>query len=148
MNDWLNNPVFQIYSLSCLVLCANLLFLWAYSGAKRGGTKTTPNAEDVALFRGVRTELDPEPVARVLRAHRNAEALIYPFLLLGLVFVMAGGTRGVAALLFGTFTVARLLHSFAYLKGLQPWRTLFFAISGLATVALLLDIGWLMLRAG
>ena len=82
-----------------------------------------------------------------LAAHRNAQAGIYPFLLLGLVFVLAGGTRWTAAILFGTFTVARLLHSIAYLKEKQPWRTLFFVVGVLATIALILDIVWLLIRA-
>lgn len=146
MNNWLNNPTFVIYAITCLVLCGNLLFLWAYSGAKRGKTRTSPNEEDVATFGGSITEIDPAPVARILRAHRNAQASIYPFLLLGWVFVLAGGTSGTAAILFGTFTVARLLHSWVYLTGKQPWRTYLFAVGGLATIALMLVIVWLLIR--
>jgi prostaglandin-E synthase 1 len=144
MNDYLNNPVFQIYTISCLVLCLNLLFLWGYSGAVRAKVMKTPNEEDVSQFGGALAEIDPPPIARVLRAHRNAQANIYPFLLLGLVFVLMGGTRAHALILFGTFTVARLVHSFVYLKAMQPWRTVFFTIGGLATIALMLDIVWLM----
>jgi len=146
MNDYLNHPVFQIYAISCLVLCADLLFLWGYSGAVRAKVSSTPNQEDVTQFGGSLAEFDPPPIARVLRAHRNAQANIFPFLMLGLVFVLMGGTRGHALILFGTFTVARLIHSFVYLKALQPWRTIFFTIGGLATIALMLDIVWLMVR--
>jgi prostaglandin-E synthase 1 len=147
MNVWLNNPAFSIYAITCLVLCGNLLFLWAYSGAKRGKARTSPNEEDVAIFGASLSEADPPSVARVLRAHRNAQASIYPFLLLGLVFVLAGGTRVPAAFLFGIFTVARLLHSVAYLEGKQPWRTFFFVVGGFATIALMLDIAWLLISA-
>ena len=146
MSNLLNNSAFPIYAITSLVLCINLLFLWAYSGAKRGNTKTSPNEEDVAKFGGSLSEIDPPPVARILRAHRNAQASIYPFLLLGLVFVLAGGTRGTAAILFGTFAVARLLHSFVYLRGKQPWRTFFFVVGGLATIALMIAIVWLLIR--
>ena len=147
MNNWLNNSAFLAYAISCLVLCANLLFLWGYSGATRGKSKTTMNEEDVATFGGSLTDSDPPPVARVLRAHRNAEASIYPFLSLGLVFVLAGGTGVAAMIFFGIFTVARLLHSLTYLREKQPWRTIFFAIGGLTTIALMLDILWLLIRA-
>jgi len=84
----LNNPAFLAYAVTSLVLCANLLFLWAYSG----------------------------------------------------------GAAGTAAVLFGIFTGARVLHSAAYLAGKQPWRTIFFVTGGLATIALMLAVVWLMIR--
>ena len=147
MNALLNNPVFLIYAIACLVLCANLLFLWGYSGATRGRTRTAMNEEDAARFGGSLTQTDPPSVARILRAHRNAQANIYPFLFLGLVFVLAGGGAGTARIIFAIFVVARLLHSYAYLKGKQPWRTVFFIVGGLATIALMLDIAWLLITA-
>ncbi len=146
MNNWLSNPAFLVYAVTCLVLCINLLFLWAYSGATRGKTKTAMNEEDAARFGASLAEMDPPQVARVLRAHRNAEASIYPFLFLGLVFVLAGGPAGTGMVIFGVFTGARLLHSIAYLAGKQPWRTIFFSVGGLATIALMLDIIWLLIQ--
>jgi prostaglandin-E synthase 1 len=44
------------------------------------------------------------------------------------------------------FVLARLLHSVVYLAGKQPWRTLFFIIGGLATLALIGDIVWLLVQ--
>ena len=67
MNSWLNNPAFLVYAITCLVLCANLLFLWAYSGVTRAKTKTAMNEEDAARFGASLTEIDPPQVARVLR---------------------------------------------------------------------------------
>ena len=148
MNNWLNNPSFIAYAISCLVLCANLLFLWGYSGASRGKTKTAMNEEDAIRFGASLTQIDPPQVARVLRAHDNAQASIYPFLFLGLVFALAGGPAGTGTVIFGIFTVARLLHSIFYLAGKQPWRTVSFTVGGLATIALMLDIVWLMIRGG
>jgi prostaglandin-E synthase 1 len=146
MNDWLSNPTFVVYVISCLVLCLNLLVLWGYSGAVRGKTKTAINEEDSEKFGAALKDLDPPQVARVLRAHANAQAAIYPFLFLGLVFVLAGGTAGTARIIFGVFVLARLLHSVVYLAGKQPWRTLFFIIGGLATLALIGDIVWLLVQ--
>lgn len=146
MNNWLNNPAFLVYAITCLVLCVNLLFLWGYSGATRAKTKTAMSEEDAARFGGSLTEIDPPQVARVLRAHRNAEASIYPFLFLGLVFVLTGGPAGTGTVIFGIFSGARLLHSIVYLAGKQPWRTIFFIVGGLATIALMLDIIWLMIQ--
>jgi uncharacterized MAPEG superfamily protein len=146
VNNWLTNPAFLVYAISCLILCVNLLFLWAYSGTARARTKTAMNEEDATRFGASLTEIDPPRVARVLRAHDNAQASIYPFLFLGLVFVLAGGTAATAMVIFGIFTGARLLHSIFYLAGKQPWRTIFFTVGGLATIALMLDIIWLMIR--
>ena len=45
-----------------------------------------------------------------------------------------------AQILFGVFTGARLLFSFAYLKGLQPWRTISFLVGVLTTLALTIEV--------
>jgi microsomal prostaglandin-E synthase 1 len=134
-----HNPAFVAYAVSLIVLCLNMLILWAYSGGVRGKTKTTPNQEDAGTIqKGAQlVEQDPPEVARVLRAHRNATANILPFAILGLVFVLAGGGGTAAVLIFGVFTLARVAHSFAYLGGKQPWRTISFAIGGAATLALI-----------
>lgn len=136
---------FTVYAITSLVLCANLIFLWAYSGATRGRTRTAINPEDGERFGASLVDADPPAVARALRAHRNAEATIYPFLILGLVFVMAGGGGRTATILFGIFTVSRLLHSAFYLAGKQPWRTVSFLVGGLALLALMAIDVWLLL---
>ena len=128
-------PAFVAYAISLLVLSLNLLLLWAYSGVARGKAKSTPNEEDA---KGVKlAEIEPAAIARVLRAHANAMANILPFLFLGLVFVLQEGSATVAQVLFGIFTVARILHSFVYLAGKQPWRTVFFTIGALTTLVLM-----------
>jgi prostaglandin-E synthase 1 len=132
-------PAFVAYTVSVLLLTLNLLLLWAYSGSVRGKTKTTPNEEDAGtIARGSKlVDADPPEVARVLRAHRNAMANIVPFAILGLLYVLAGGSATVAMWVFGVFTFARLAHSFAYLGGKQPWRSVFFTVGGVATLTLM-----------
>ena len=132
-------PAFVAYAVALLVLSLNMLLLWAYSGSVRGKTKTTPNREDAStLATGAElVENEPPEVARVLRAHRNAMANIVPFALLGLVFVLAGGSGAVAWAIFGVFTFARVVHSLAYLGGKQPWRSLMFGLGGVATLVLM-----------
>jgi uncharacterized MAPEG superfamily protein len=41
---------------------------------------------------------------------------------------------------FGTFIVARLGHTFAYLSGKQPFRSLFFAVGQLAITGMAVQI--------
>jgi uncharacterized MAPEG superfamily protein len=141
-----SNPAFVAYALAAVALAVNLLGLWSYSGAVRGKTKTTPNPED-AHGKPI-TEIEPPEVARVLRAHRNAEANIYPFLALALVYVALGATPTMARAVFGTFVVFRYAHSFAYLGGKQPWRSIAFALSGAAMFAVIVMDVRLALGAG
>ena len=130
------HPVFVAYAITCVVLCLNLLMLWVSSGAIRAKGGVAINPEDGARYGVAVSEFDPPTVARLLRAHRNAEATIYPFLLLGLLFVFTGGKAAIAIPIFAIFVVARIVHSIAYLKAMQPWRTIAFAVSLLAVVAL------------
>jgi prostaglandin-E synthase 1 len=131
-----SNPAFQAYAVMAIVLSLNMLFLWAYSGVVRGKSKTTPNAEDAKRGAAV-VEVEPPEVARVLRAHRNATANILPFAILGLVYVLAGASGTAAEGLFGAFALARLGHSWAYLGGKQPWRSVSFGLGGLVTLILI-----------
>jgi prostaglandin-E synthase 1 len=141
-----SNPTFVLYVIAVLVLSVLLTFLWAYSGVVRGKTKTAINPEDGARFGAPVVDRDPPEVARVLRAHANAEASIYPFLFLGFVFVCLGGTPRMGTILFGAFTVARIAHAAAYLAGKQPWRTICFIVGGLAMGVLIGDIVSLIVR--
>lgn len=131
------NPAFLAYVLTCLVLSFNLLMLWVSSGALRAKGGVAINPEDGARYGAPVSELEPPAVARLLRAHRNAEATIYPFLLLGLLYVLAGGGAGTAVPIFAIFIAARIVHSIVYLKAIQPWRTVAFAVSLLAILALM-----------
>jgi uncharacterized MAPEG superfamily protein len=131
------NPVFLAYAITCVVLCLNLLTLWVSSGAIRAKGGVAINPEDGARYGVPVSEIDPPTVARLLRVHRNAEATIYPFLLLGLLYVFTGGKAAIAIPIFAVFVVARLVHSIVYLKAMQPWRSIAFAVSLLAIVGLM-----------
>ncbi len=112
------------------------MMLWVSSGAIRARGGVAINPEDGARYGVPVLEIDPPNVARLLRAHRNAEATIYPFLLLGLLYVLAGGRAAIAIPIFAVFVVARIVHSIVYLRAMQPWRSIAFAGSLLAIVVL------------
>jgi prostaglandin-E synthase 1 len=139
------NSVFLAYSLTGTLLCLNLLLLWIASGATRAKAGIAINPEDGVRYGAPVSDLDPPAVARILRAHRNAEAVIYPFLLLGLLYVLAGGAITLAAPIFAGFVIARFAHTWFYLAAKQPWRTISFAVSLLATLALLLADWWILI---
>lgn len=133
-----SNSILWAYALTSIVLCLNLLALWISSGARRVRVGVAINSEDSARYGVPVSETDPPEVARYLRAHRNAEATIYPFLMLGVVYVLMGGTARIAVPIFVIFVFARVAHSIVYLWSLQPWRTITFALSLLAIIALML----------
>lgn len=139
MQSLARDPSFRIYAASMTALCLNLYFLWGYSGAARTKTRTTLNPEDAAtVARGAEVlAADPPEVARVLRAHTNATAAILPFGFLAFLWVVLGAAPMTAAIVFGIFTLFRWLHSFVYLWGKQPWRTLFFAVAGIDALVVL-----------
>jgi prostaglandin-E synthase 1 len=142
MQDLASEPAFPIYALCTVVLSLNMLGLWGWSGGVRSKTKTTPNPEDATTVAKGAKVLDEEPpeVARVLRAQTNADVNIMPFLVLGLLYVINGASVRAAWILFGGFTLTRLGHTFAYLNGKQPWRTILFVIGGLITLALMVQV--------
>jgi uncharacterized MAPEG superfamily protein len=129
-------PAFVAYAITCIVLCLNLLVLWVSSGAARAKGGVAINPEDGARYGAAVSELEPPMVSRLLRAHRNAEATIYPFLLLGLLYVFVGGRAAMAIPIFAVFVVARIAHSIVYLKAMQPWRSIAFGVSLLAILVL------------
>lgn len=132
----MTTPAFTAYAIASLILSLNLLLLWFASGVMRAKSGVAINPEDGAYYKMQVAELDPPEVARFLRAHRNAEATTYPFLLLGLIY----GTTSLAAPLFAIFVLARLAHSIAYARGLQPWRMICFVASLLALLVLMAAI--------
>ena len=132
-----SNSILCAYALTSIVLSLNLLALWISSGARRVRVGVAINPEDGARYGVPVSETDPPQVARYLRAHRNAEATIYPFLMLGVVYVLVGGTARIAVPIFVIFVFARVAHSIVYLRALQPWRTITFALSLLAMIALM-----------
>ena len=141
------NTAFLAYVFTCLVLSLNLLVLWVASGAIRAQGGVAINPEDGARYSAPVSAFDPPAVARLLRAHRNAEATIYPFLLLGLVYILAGGEARFAVPVFAIFIVARIAHSVVYLQAMQPWRTVAFATSLLAIFALIAAVLHVLLTA-
>ncbi|NVB41323.1 MAPEG family protein [Pseudenhygromyxa sp. WMMC2535] len=131
----------DIYLLCTVALACNLWFLTFATGFFRAKTKTFVNAEDAKAFEGKLDAQEVEPVLRVQAAHRNALESIPLFLILGFLYVQTSSpsTTGAMAYLI-SFTVLRWLHSIVYLKGLQPWRTIFFGLSVLVMVGLAVQL--------
>lgn len=140
-------PAFTPYALFATLSSLLLLVTWNGSGFARARSKTTPNPEDLGTFGPelTVTREDPDAVGRWRRVHTNATATVVPFLFLGMLYVLLGGSALAGWILFGTFTALRVAHAFVYLMRLQPWRTVSYGLSQLALltlVGLILHILW------
>jgi len=141
-----SHAILWAFAIASIVLSLNLLAPWVLSGARRARSGIAVNPEDGARFGVPVSETAPPEVARYLRAHRNAEATICPFLALGVVYILAGGTAPIAIPNFVLFVVARVAHAIVYLRALQPWRTITFAVSLLAIIAPMLATVFQLIR--
>ncbi len=135
------SPALNVYILFAVALCILLLVIDSVGGSVRGKTKTSLNPEDPAVKKGGKlVDADPDGVARVMRAHRNAMANIIPFLLLTLLYVIRGGSAQHILWVCSVFTFARIVHAVAYIRALQPWRSIAFGLGQLCTLAVAVRI--------
>ena len=129
------SPPFATYALFAASLCLLMILVDSAGGGTRARSKTTPNEEDTGTVSKGATVVaaDPDGVARVMRAHRNAVANIVPFLIVMFLYVLLGATQQWVVGLCGVFLAMRVAHAVVYIGGLQPWRTISFAIGQTCT---------------
>ncbi len=139
MDAAITNPVFQAYAASAIVLGFNMLVLANNTALSRAKADEIVNPEDKALNKNgaVVYEGGNDKTSRYRRAHRNALENIPLFLITGYLLTLTGVSFTAAAILFGIFAGARVIHSIAYVAGFQPWRTLSFAVGGIDQAVLL-----------
>lgn len=145
MNDFLPNltpdlllafPALRLYALCAIVLVFKMYAVGIYTASTRARLKVALNSEDAASFGAQLTTAEHPEVERVLRAHRNDLENIPPFLILGFIAVLVGAPVWGLRVAFIAFTAARVVHSIAYVKAMQPWRSMSFGIGTLSAVAL------------
>lgn len=146
MRSLLDVIAFRYWLISLVVLFFKMFANSLVQGLTRFRTGSFAWPEDAAMFRDARVaERDPEMVERASRCWRNDLENIPIYLFLGLGYVLSGGTPWWAALYFTTFTVARVLHTVFYLRGVQPYRNIAYQIGVLVCVALAVHIVILLL---
>jgi microsomal prostaglandin-E synthase 1 len=149
MNDFFTNvssnpmlaaPGFRLYALCAIVLILKMNAVGIYTASTRARLKVALNPEDAARFGAQLATTEHPDVERVLRAHRNDLENIPSFLVLGLIAVLAGAPVLGMQICFIAFTAARVGHSIAYIKSMQPWRSISFGIGQLSALALMVMI--------
>jgi len=143
MTNLMTIEAFKIYAICSAILALNLFFLAGGTGAARSRAGVAVNPEDAKLDKSGKTkvvEALPPDVDRWNRAHKNALENIPIFFAIGLVYALSGASEMGARIYFASFTVTRLLHSLAYIKGLQPWRSIFWGLGTLCLVGMIVQI--------
>jgi len=116
------------YGVASVLLFFKMFAISVYQGFHRIGKLTFNTPEDAAFVgREVAKEELPQ-VQRAARAWLNDLENIPIFLGLGVAYILVGASPSSAAWLFLAFTVARYLHTLFYLCGVQPWRTVAYAV--------------------
>ncbi len=131
----------DFYALMAIILSFKNVRDRNCPGARyRTGARKFANPEDAKMFGA---ELVPQEVPAVQRANnawRNDLENIPMFLILALVYAIAGLSPTMFIVYCTVFTVARVLHTIFYLNAMQPWRTIAFSVGALAMVALIIHL--------
>jgi microsomal prostaglandin-E synthase 1 len=137
-------PAFSAYAVSVIALGLNLVGLANATALTRARANEVINPEDKKLNQNASVVYDEgnDRTARYRRAHRNALENTPLFMITALVLTLMGTSATIGAALFYPYAGLRILHSVCYVKQLQPFRTITFALALLAQVAVLGFIGY------
>jgi len=142
--DWfIAHPSFRTYALCTAILGLKMLLSAIYTGTQRQRHQGYINAEDARTFghAGARAGSEETPaVAHALRIQRNDLENIPLFFAIGLAYVLTGASPLGAVTYCWTFTIARILHTIAYVWNLQPWRAICYGIGTLALLGMIVHI--------
>ncbi|WP_207766115.1 MAPEG family protein [Solimonas fluminis] len=124
------------YALSAVLLFLKMFAISLYQGWHRISRQQFKTPEDAAFVGRPAAAEELPQVQRAARAWANDLENIPVFLALGIAYVQLGLSAAAAPWLFGVFVAARVAHTLCYLAGLQPWRTLSYAVGIGATLGM------------
>jgi len=122
------NDLLHVYTLCVLMLCLKMFGISCYQGVLRIRCLAFTNPEDAAFCRRPARSQELPHVARATKAWANDLENIPLFFVLGGLCVVLATPGGPTAGVFVSFTLARVVHTVAYLAGWQPWRTLAYGV--------------------
>lgn len=142
--EFTQHPAFPTFVLCAALLVLKMIGVGHYTGILRIRIGALLNPEDVTAFRSDKPQAEAEhpDVERGLRAHRNDLESTLPFLAIGLPYLLTNPSPSWASGLFVAFTVLRTVFSVAYVKGLQPWRSLSFLAGEVCVLAMVGQMVW------
>ncbi|BAN55038.1 MULTISPECIES: MAPEG family protein [Pseudomonas] len=118
----------NVYALCMVVLFLKMFMVSCYQGYHRLRFVAFTNPEDAAVFKHAAQATERPEVIRAAKVWANDLENIPAFFALGGLAIALDTAAQPTVWLSIAFTLARVLHTLAYLLGVQPWRTLFYAI--------------------
>jgi uncharacterized MAPEG superfamily protein len=140
MEAFIDNLAFRTYAVCAAIIALKVLLSAVYTGVQRQRSQGYTNAEDASSFGAATSATDAPAVARALRIQRNDAENIPAFYAIGLIYVLSGATPNGAFWYMWTYTAARVLHTFAYMFELQPWRAICFLVGLLCQIGMITSI--------
>lgn len=145
MEPFLGNPAFRTYAVCVALLVIKMIASAAYTASQRARVKGYVNPEDAAVAGGTElaaSEIEQPEVARALRIQRNDLENIPLFFAIGLVYALLGASSFGATVYFWVFTMARILHTLAYIRNMQPARAICWGIGVLCLIGMSVAVIW------
>jgi uncharacterized MAPEG superfamily protein len=133
-------PLMRLYALTTIVLALKMFAISIAQGRARTKANAFANPEDAALFHGATVPQEVIGVQRAAKAWMNDLENIPIFLILALIYAIAGLSANMFIVYCGVFTLARILHTFFYLNAMQPGRTIAYTIGALTMLALMIHL--------
>ncbi|MGH7838262.1 MAG: MAPEG family protein [Candidatus Binataceae bacterium] len=131
----------KVYALTAVVLTFKMIANSVVQGIgrSRAGVFTLP--EDAKTFGGKLEASDAPTVQRASGAWRNDLENIPIFLILGWIYVSAGGlSTGWFEIYCVVFVIARILHTIFYINAVQPLRTIVYVVGLAMTIAMAIHL--------
>ncbi len=140
------NSALQTYAVCSGLLVLKMLGSAIYTGVQRARVSGYVNPEDTR-FGGegaVAAAIEKPEVAHALRIQRNDLENIPAFWVIALLYVLSGASVFGTVIYCWTFTLARIAHTIAYIRHMQPARTIFWFIG----VACIVGMGVQVIASG
>jgi uncharacterized MAPEG superfamily protein len=143
MPEHLSDPNVRTLIQVDVLLILLLMTMGNYTSLTRLRRKVYATPEDYEINRVVPSASPDAAVERSRRMHQNHLENVAPFLVLSLLYTLTRPEHGTLAWLLWGFLAARVLYTVFYVRAMQPYRTITFAIGAL----LMLAVAMLTLRA-
>jgi uncharacterized MAPEG superfamily protein len=142
--EFSGSAAFHSFAICSAILALKMLGSAVWTATRRGASSGYINPEDVRFGKeGTEAVATETPdVARALRIQRNDLENIPLFWIVGLLYVLLGASSLGAAVYCWTFTIARVVHTFVYWRGLQPARALLWLLGVLCIVGMAFQVIW------
>jgi uncharacterized MAPEG superfamily protein len=141
MQSFVDLPAFAPLVLFSVLLVLKMGAVAFITSNERRKSRVVVNPEDTRVNPGSHAEPEEAPATlRVKRAHLNDVENIPAFLILALIFTLAGCSATAGWAYFGVYFTARTLHTIFYVKAVQPWRTAAFVLGQLVQLGVIVQL--------